>query len=117
MREERKRGGGKRSNEGGDGDGGARKPGHSAGNIQRIVFNELNKFSHKLGEGRREGQAGVDGAEESERGGGSEAGVWPGVGNILQAALMAVLKTRLLRNGHHVVYHGRLCSRTRVSHS
>ncbi len=50
-----------------------------------------------------------------EREGGEvDLSVWRGVGNILQAALMAVLKTPLLRNGHNVVYHGRLCSHTQA---
>lgn len=53
------------------------------------------------------------GLREKE-GGEIEVGVWRGVGNILQAALMTVLKTPLLRNGHDVVYHGRLCSHTRA---
>lgn len=39
-------------------------------------------------------------------GGETEVSVWPGVGNILQAALMVVLKTQLLRTVHNVVYHG-----------
>lgn len=49
-----------------------------------------------------------------KKGGEIEESVWLGVGNILQAALMAVLKTLLLRNGHNVVYHGRLCSHTQA---
>lgn len=46
--------------------------------------------------------------------GSERVSVWRGVGNILQAALMAVLKTLPLRNGHDVVYHGRLCSHTQA---
>lgn len=49
-----------------------------------------------------------------KEGGEIKVSVWRGVGNILQAALMAVLKTPLLRNGHNVVYHGRLCSHTQA---
>ena len=62
------------------------------------------------------GQSEVErGRERGRREGGEvEGSVWRGVGNILQAALMAVLKTLLLRNGHNVVYHGRLCSHTRA---
>lgn len=110
LREERKkqshREGTRRRNEGGK----KRKPGHSAGNIQRIVFNELNKCSRKWGEGTREEERG----REWERKGGGEAkvSVWRGFGNILQGTLMAILKTLLLRNDRNVVYRGRLCSHT-----
>lgn len=46
------------------------------------------------------------------RWGGAAASGWRGVGNILQAALMAVLKTLLLRPSRDAVYQQRLCSHT-----
>lgn len=54
---------------------------------------------------RGAGRGGQSQRVREKEGGNVEMSVWRGVGNILQAALMAILKMLLLRNVRNVVYY------------